>query len=101
MKMFASFKYVSTVIGCTVYFSTHKQLKTTPPPVANEQEAEDNSKPLGEKEKESKEAPVEVRGEGDGEEREPMIDKDAVNVGMEVIEEGEEESAEDEKPKTQ
>ena len=49
------------------------------------------------------ETPVErPRGEGgEGEEKEPMIAKDCLNVGMEVIEEGEEENGEEEKVKPQ
>ena len=48
--------------------------------------------------KDTENTATEIRGKADGEEKEPMI---AVNVGMEVIEEGEEENGDEEKPKTQ
>lgn len=85
------------------------ELKTTPPAVekageqAGEPEAEDQVSEQQQQQEEtgeSEKALAESRGEADGEEKEPMIAKDATNVGMEVIEEGEEENGEEEKPKT-
>ena len=65
--------------------------------------AEDQAKEKQQEEKpvESEKGSAENPGEAEGEEKEPMIAKDATNVGMEVIEEGEEENAEEDKPKLQ
>ena len=67
---------------------------------ANEASTTEGEKAPESEAPEAKAAPADIPPETEGEEKEPMIAKDTLNVGMEVIEEGEEENGDEEKAKS-